>query len=73
MIKTYQKWLRNILSCAVIYPLQWVRLMRVCCEMAVKKMGMLGESVRKTKELPLKKKIITLIGKKRQNLTCFVY
>jgi len=45
----------------------------ICCGMAVKKIGMLGESVRKTKALPVKMKIITLIGKKRQNLTCFLY
>jgi len=41
--------------------------MRICCGMAVKRMGMLGESVRKTKELPLKMKIITMIGKKRKS------
>ena len=29
-------------------------------------------SVRKKKMLPVKMKIITLIGKKRQNRTCFV-
>jgi len=28
-------------------------------------MGMLGESVREAKELPLKKKVITIIGKKK--------
>jgi len=47
--------------------------MRICFEMALKNLGMLGESVRKAKELPVKKKIITMFGKKRQNLTCFVY
>jgi hypothetical protein len=73
MTKTYQKCLRKILRSAVIYPLQWVRLMRICFEMALKKMGMLGEILRKTKELHLKKNLITMIGKKRQNLTCFVY
>ena len=45
----------------------------IYCGMVVKKMGMLGESVRKTNTLPVNMKIITLIGKKRQNLTCFVY
>ena len=73
MTKKYQKCLRKNLRSAVMYPLQWVRLLRICCEMAVKKMGMLGENMRKAKELPVKKKIITMIGKKRQNVTCFVY
>jgi hypothetical protein len=39
----------------------------------VKKMGMLGQSVGKMKALTVKMKIITLIGKDRQNLTRFVY
>jgi len=65
MTKTYQKSLRKILWSAVIYPLQWLRLMRICFKMAVKRMGMLGESVREAKELPLKKKVITIIGKKK--------
>jgi len=45
----------------------------MCCGMVVKWMGMSGESVRKKNALPANMKIITLTGKKRQNLTCFVY
>jgi hypothetical protein len=41
--------------------------------MAVKRMGMLGVSVRKIKALTEKIEIATVIGKGRQNLTCFVY
>jgi hypothetical protein len=37
--------------------------MMVCCGMAVRRMGMLGMSVRKMKEL---------FGKDRQNVMCFV-
>jgi len=29
-----------------VYPMQWMRLMMICCGMAVKRMGMLGVSVR---------------------------
>jgi len=41
--------------------------------MAVKRMGMLGVSVRKMKALTVKMVMVTLIGKGRQNLTYFVY
>ena len=40
--------------------------------MAVK-MGTLGVSVRKMKALPVMMETETLIGKDRQNPTCFVY
>jgi len=47
--------------------------MIICCEMAVRRMGMLGLSVRKTKALTVKMEIVTLIVKGRYNLTCVVY
>ena len=28
-----------------VYPMHWMRLIVVCCEMAVRRMGMLGVSV----------------------------
>ena len=34
-----------------MYPLQWMRLMMLCCGTTVKRMGMLGVSVRKVKAL----------------------
>jgi hypothetical protein len=43
--------------------MQWMGLMMVCCGMAVKRMGMLGVSVRKTKALTVKMETVTLIGK----------
>lgn len=52
--------------CAV-YPKQWTRTM-ICCGMAGKRIRMLGVSVRKIKALT-----VTLIGKGRENLTCFIY
>jgi hypothetical protein len=47
--------------------------MMICCEMAVKKMGMLGVNVREMKVLTVKMETVTLNGKGRKNLTCFVY
>jgi len=47
--------------------------MMICCGMAVKRMGMLRVSVRKMKALTVKIETVTLIGRGRQNLTCFVY
>jgi hypothetical protein len=38
-----------------------------------KRMGMLGESVRKMKAVTVKMEPVALIGKGRQNLICFVY
>jgi hypothetical protein len=37
------------------------------------KMGLLEASVSKMKALTAKMETVTLIGKDRQNLTCFVY
>ena len=48
-------------------------LMVICCGTAGKRMVMLGVSVRKMKTLTVEMKTVTLIGKCRQNLTCFVY
>jgi hypothetical protein len=45
--------------------MEWRRLMMVCCGMAVKRMGMLGVSVRKMKAQMAKMEIVTLDGKDR--------
>jgi len=47
--------------------------MMIWCRMAVKRMGMLGVSVRKMKALTVKMEKVTLIGKGRQNVTCCVF
>jgi len=47
--------------------------MMICCGMKVKRMGMLGVSVKKMKAPTVKMSTVTLFGKGRQNLTCFVY
>jgi len=39
--------------------------MMICCGMALKRMGLLGVSVRKMKALTVKIEIVTLIGKGR--------
>jgi hypothetical protein len=39
-----------------------MRLMMICCGIAVKKMGMSGVNVRKMKALPVKMETVTLIG-----------
>jgi hypothetical protein len=39
----------------------------------VKRMGMLGVNVKKMKALTVKMETVTLFGKGRYNLTCFVY
>ena len=49
-----------------------MKLIMVNCGMAVKRMGMCRVSVRKMKALTVKMET-TLVGKDRQNLTCFVY
>jgi hypothetical protein len=43
------------------------------CGMAVKRMGVLGDSVRMMKTLTLKMETVTLFGKGGWNLPCFVY
>jgi len=47
--------------------------MIICGGMTVKRMGLLGVSVRKMKALTVKMETVTVIGKGRYNLTCFVY
>jgi hypothetical protein len=47
--------------------------MIICCGMEVKRLGMLGVSVRKMKALTVEMETVTLIGTGRYNLTCFVY
>jgi hypothetical protein len=45
----------------------------IYCGMVVKRKGMLKGSVRKIKALAVKMGTVTLIGKGRWNLACFVY
>jgi hypothetical protein len=45
--------LRKVLSSAV-FLVQWMRLMMICCGMAVTRMERLGVSVRKKKALTVK-------------------
>jgi hypothetical protein len=47
------------------YPMQWIRLIMTCCGMAVKRMGMLGVSIKKLKALTVKMEIAALIAKCR--------
>jgi len=49
--------------------MQWMRLMVICCGRAVKRMGILGVSVRKMKAPTLKMEMATLMGTGGQNLT----
>jgi len=51
----------------------WMRPMIKCSGMAVRRMGMLGVSVRKMKALTVKTGTVTLIGKGRYDVTCFVH
>jgi hypothetical protein len=39
---------------SAVYPMQWMRMIMICCGMAVKRMGMLRMSVRKMKALTVK-------------------
>jgi len=48
--------------CAV-HPKQWMRT--ICCAMAVKRIRMLGVSVRKIKALTVKMKTVALVSKGR--------
>jgi hypothetical protein len=45
----------------------------IFCGMAVNRMGMLGQSVRKMKALTVKMETVTQSGKGRWNQTLFVY
>jgi hypothetical protein len=51
---------RSVLKSAV-YPVQWMRLVTVCCGMTVQKMGMLAVSVRKMKALTETLHTVTLV------------
>jgi hypothetical protein len=50
-----------------------LRMMTIYCGMAVKRKGTLRVNVRKIKALAVKMETVTLIGKGRWNLACFVY
>jgi hypothetical protein len=63
-------------DCEVLLcPIYWMGLMMICCGIAVRRMGMLGVSVREMKTLTVKieTETETLLGKSRYNLTCIVY
>jgi len=45
-----------------VYPMQWMGMLMIRCGMAEKRFGMLGESVRKMKELTVKMETVALIG-----------
>ena len=47
--------------------------MMICCEMALKRVGVLELSVRKMKALTVKMETVTLIGNGRQSVTWSVY
>ena len=47
--------------------------MMICCDMVMKRLGMLGVSVRKMMALTVKMETVTLTGKGRENLACFLY
>jgi hypothetical protein len=53
--------------------MEWMGLMMVCYAMALKRMGMLRDSVRKMQALPVKEETMIQIGEGRWNLTCFAY
>jgi len=44
------------------HPMQWMRMITICCGIALKRMGMLGVSVRKMKAPTLKMEMATLIS-----------
>ena len=49
-------------SRSAVYPMTWMSLMMICCRMTVKRMRMLGVSVRK-KALTVNMETVALIGK----------
>jgi len=73
-----------IKACQHISPEVFVKSAKKCCisnatdgtndgcGMAVKRMGMLGVNVKMMKAITVKMDTVTLIGKDRQNPTCFV-
>ena len=48
---------------SALHPMQCVELRTICCGVALKRMGMLGVSVRKMKALNDKMETVTLIDK----------
>jgi hypothetical protein len=50
---------------SAVYPMHWMGLMMICCRMAVKRIGMLGVSVRNMQALTVKMETVALIGKGR--------
>jgi len=70
-------WIITALQCIspeviVKGPVQWMGL-AICCGMTVRRMGMLGASVRKIRALTVKMETVTVIGLGKQNLTCSVH
>ena len=61
MAAPHLKWLWRVLGSAA-YPALWMRLMMMCCGMAVKGVGILEVSVRKMKALTVTMETVTLIG-----------
>jgi hypothetical protein len=45
--------------------MEWMRLIMICCGIAVKNMGMLGVCVRKMKAVTVKVQTVALIGEDR--------
>ena len=45
------------------YPMRWMRMMMICCGMAVKRMVMLEVRVQNTKSRTVKMETVTLTGK----------
>jgi hypothetical protein len=50
---------------SAVYPVQWMGLKMICCVLMVKRMRMLGVSVRKMMTLAVKMETVTLFGKGR--------
>ena len=60
---SHHKWLERVFLRSVVYPVHWLRLMMICRGTAVKRMGMLGVSMRKMKAPSVKMVTVILIGK----------
>jgi len=56
-----------------VYPMKLMGLVMICFGMTMKRMRMLGVSVRKMKALNVMMEMVTMIGKGKYNLTCYVY
>jgi hypothetical protein len=62
---------RGVLRSAV-YPIQWTGTMKICCGIAMNRMGMLKVIGKKMKALTVKMETVTLIGEGRKNSTLSV-